>query len=135
MQMKTGFFAALALLACVIQWGCTVYPTMTVNDKTYYVLTPAEERQLVRDARRLLIKPSKAISREEVALIQSTEPRLDVTYTADRTGKAKVIWIAPGKAITITYAGQFFSDDMVWSLETEKLIPDNTLKFLPPQMK
>lgn len=128
--MKPIFFTTLAVLSCVIQWGCSS-PTLVINDKTYYVLTSKEEQQLVRDARRLLIKPSKAITPDEVSLIQNTEPQLDVIYTADRTGKAKVVWTAPEKIITIQYTGEFFTDDMVWSLETEKRVPD-ILKIIPP---
>lgn len=130
MQIKTGILGAVALLSLAVQWGCGG-PTLTINDKTYSVLSAEEEKTLVHDARRLLIKPSKALTKEEVGFVQTAEPEVKIRYIGDRTGEARVIWITPEKIITIHFGGELLSDTMGWSLETEKRMPD-VLKFIPP---
>lgn len=130
MRMKTGILWAAAILSLVVQWGCASSPTLTVNNKTYYVLSAEEEQQLVRKARRLLIKPSKALTKEEVAFVQTSEPEVNIRYIADRTGEAKIMWTMPKKIITIHFGGELLSETMGWSLETEKRVPD-VLKFIP----
>ncbi len=132
MQMKTGFLRIIAVLPFLALWGCA--PTLTVNDKTYYVLSKAEEQTLVKEARRLLIAPSKALTKDEIRVIQTTEPEVNIRYIADRTGEAKVTWTTPQKIITIHFGGELLSDTMGWSLETEKRVPD-VLKFVPPPQK
>jgi len=129
MRIRTGFLWAAAVLSLVVQWGCA--PTLTVNDKTYYVLTKDEEQILVKEARRLLIAPSKALTKEEVRVVQTAEPEVKIRYIADRTGEAKIIWTTPEKIITLHFGGKLLSDTMGWSLETEKRMPD-VLKFIPP---
>lgn len=128
-KLKIGFLRAAAVLSLAALWGCA--PTLTVNDKTYYVLTKSEEQTLVKEARRLLIAPSKALTKEEVHFIQTSEPEVNIRYIADRTGEAKIIWTTPQKIITLHFGGQLLSDTMGWSLETEKRVPD-VLKFIPP---
>ena len=128
--MKFRLFSAITVLSLCFLWGCG--PTMTFNDQTYYILTAQEEQILVRKARRLLIVPSKALTKEEVQFVQGTEPKVDIHYVADRTGEAKIIWIMPKKIITIHFGGKLLSDTMGWSLETERRVPD-ILKFIPTE--
>lgn len=129
MQLKNGFSAVFAALSLVMLWGCSS-PTITVNDKTYRVLSAGEEKQLVRDARLLLGRPGKALTKEEVRFVQKNEPELTIRYTADRTGDAKVVWTTPQKIITMHFGGELLSDTMGWTLETEKRVPE-VLKFIP----
>ena len=79
----------LLLLLC----GCA--PTITVNDVTYEALTQEEEQHLVTTARALLVKPGKMVSRDEIRIVQKTEPKLEITYSGDRSGTAEVSWQAP----------------------------------------
>lgn len=129
MQLKHGFFAVFAALSLVMLWGCSS-PTLTVNGKTYRVLSADEEKQLVRDARLLLGRPGKALNKEEVRFVQKTEPEVTIHYTGDRTGDAKIVWKTSEKIITMHFGGELLSDTMGWTFETEKRVPE-VLKFIP----
>jgi len=127
--MKFRLFPATVVLALGFLCGCGG-PTMTFNNQTYHVLTKDEEQVLVHKARMLLLAPSKALTKEEVHFVQTKEPKVDIHYTGDRTGEAKVIWTMPKKIITMHFGEKLLTDSMGWSLETEKRMPE-VLKFVP----
>ncbi|WP_294502889.1 hypothetical protein [uncultured Victivallis sp.] len=125
MKNRISLTAALLLLIC----GCA--PTITVNDVTYEALTQEEEAHLVTAARAMLVKPGKMVSKEEIRLVQQTEPKLEITYTDDRSGTAEVSWQAPEKIITVFFEGEFMSPTVSVSVSTEKRQPE-ILKFTAP---
>ena len=115
----------LLLLLC----GCA--PTITVNDVTYKALTREEEEYLVAAARAMLVKPGKMVSEEEIGIVQKTEPKLEITYSGDRSGTAEGSWQAPEKIITVLFEGEFMSPTVSVSVSTEKRQPE-ILKFTDP---
>lgn len=119
------FAAPLLFLLC----GCA--PTITVNDVTYKALTREEEEHLVAAARAMLVKPGKMVSEEEIGIVQKTEPKLEITYSDDRSGIAEVSWQAPEKIITVFFEGEFMSPTVSVSVSTEKRQPE-ILKFTDP---
>ena len=118
--------ALLLLLLC----GCA--PTITVNDVTYEALTREEEEHLFATARALLVKPGKMVSRDEIRIVQKTEPKFELTYTGDRFGTAEVSWQAPDKIITVLFEGELTTSNVSVSVSTEKRQPE-ILKFIDPQ--
>ncbi len=130
MRMKLLFTAVFAALSLTFLGGC-VRPTMTFNDKTYAVLTEKEEKALVERSRILLSRPSKALTVDDVAVVQHTEPKVEVKYTGDCTGILKIIWTGPEKIIISTFDGELLTSNVGWMLETEKRLPE-ILRFSPP---
>ena len=128
MQMKTGILIGIAAAALSLFCGCA--PTMTVNGQTYTILTQSEDQELVTQARRLLGRPGKALNKEEVRFVQKTDPEVKIEYQGDRTGEAQIIWRTPEKIITMHFGGEFLTERMGWTFETEKPMPE-VLKFIP----
>lgn len=126
--MKTGILIGIA--AAVLSLFCGCAPTMTVNGQTYTVLTQSEEQELVTQARRLLGRPGKALNKEEVRFVQKTDPEVKIEYQGDRTGEAQIIWRTPEKIITMHFGGEFLTERMGWTFETEKPMPE-VLKIHP----
>ena len=73
----------------------------------------------------------KTFSEEEIGIVQKTEPKLEITYSDDRSGIAEVSWQAPEKIITVFFEGEFMSPTVSVSVSTEKRQPE-ILKFTDP---
>ena len=121
-QLSSLSAALLLFLLC----GCA--PTITVNDVTYEALTREEEEHLVTAARSLLVKPGKMVSRDEIRIVQKTEPKFEITYSGDRFGTAEVSWQATEKIITVLFEGELTTSNVSVSVSTEKRQPE-ILKF------
>ncbi|MBS1370799.1 MAG: hypothetical protein HPZ91_12680 [Lentisphaeria bacterium] len=127
MNIRT-IVSAIAFLGLLS--GCA--PTITVNDTSYKALTASEERHLISAARMLLMKPGRVVTKDEVRIVQKTEPELKITYTGDRSGRAAVRWNAPQKIIVVHFDGELTDNDVSVSISTEKR-QSEILKFTEPK--
>ncbi|MDR0931815.1 MAG: hypothetical protein LBM70_02210 [Victivallales bacterium] len=118
MNMKTIIVAGF----CCICWGCA--PTITVNNVSYKVLTVKEERHLIEIARRLLIRPGKVLTAQEVNVVQRQEPQLEIVYSDDFFGEATVRWTTPKKIIEVHFDGELNQESVTVSISTEEVQPD-----------
>lgn len=115
MKIAIGLFSAVLLLAAA---GCG--PTVKVDGETYKALTQEDQKFLVRLARLSLERSPKAVSREELAVIQNKEPEIKVDYTGDKFGRALVNWQLAERKLAVVFEGELAGDDRIVYLQSER---------------
>lgn len=123
MRRAAGFSAAALLLMMMIT-GCG--PTVKVNGERYAAVTPEEQKFLIRLARLSLENSPKAISREELAVVQKREPEMKLEYTGDKFGKAQVSWQLPERKLAVVFEGELAGAQRIIYLQSEQ----NPVEFI-----
>lgn len=121
MRGAAGFLAAALLLLIT---GCS--PTVKVNGESYVAVTPEEQKFLIRLARLSLEHSPKAISKEELAVVQKKEPGMELEYTGDKFGKALVSWQLPERKLTVVFEGELAGTQRIIYLQSEQ----NPVEFI-----
>ena len=111
MRRIAGMLFGLLLLC-----GCG--PSVVVDGERYDALTEEDQEKLVLLARSSLKRSPKAVNATELSEILRADPTIQIKYTGDRTGIARVGWTVHGRQITVVFLGHFLTDEMKWLLET-----------------
>lgn len=121
MKRTIGFLAGVLLLLAA---GCG--PTVMVDGERFAALTQEEQKFLVRIARLSLKHSPKAISKEELAVVQKNDPAVELEYTGDKFGKALVTWQLPKRKLTVIFEGELAGDQRIIYLQSEQ----NPVEFI-----
>ena len=116
--MRRATTSRALLLLLLTAAGCG--PTVKVDGETYRALTQEDQKLLVRLARLSLERSPKAVSREELAVIQKNEPAMEIDYTGDKFGRALVSWQLPERKLSVVFEGEFTGSDRIIYLQNER---------------
>ena len=105
-----------ALFGLLLLCGCG--PSVVVDGERYDALDEEDQEKLVLLARSSLKRSPKAVNPTELSEILRVEPTIQIKYTGDRAGIARVGWVVHGRQITVVFLGALLTDEMQWLLET-----------------
>ncbi len=115
----------------LLVFGITVL-TMTgcgekilINGKYYSILSAEEELAMIEFARQTLTSKSNNLPPAACNFIKSTEPKVTLYYTGDRSGYATYEWIFGDMyAYKLSCRGKFLTEDLDIKVRTQVLMED-----------
>ncbi len=107
--MKIFYF--LSLLIAIMLLTCPGCRTaVTTEGKPCYGLSSSDQKELIEIARTSLLRPNKIVTPEETVRIRNSEPEIDIRYTGDQFGRAKITWDLPQRKIAVIFADDLLDE-------------------------
>ncbi|MBQ9789280.1 MAG: hypothetical protein IJW31_06775 [Lentisphaeria bacterium] len=113
----------VAIFALILLSGCG--DKILINGKYYYILSAEEEQAMLDFARITLCSPTNDLSPAACSFIRSTEPKIFLTYSGNKSGYAVYEWIFGDMYVyKISCRGKFLTDEMEIKVISQRLLDD-----------
>lgn len=109
-KLMAAVTAAAALAAVVLPAAGCYSDWVEVDGVRYRALSKDQIDDLVYRALLVLYHNSKTVSREDYRAALAQKPEIDLSYTGDCRGTAKLTWRLAKRDITVEFSGNLDSD-------------------------